>query len=185
LGTEIRTFYSLRDFYDYLVDQIQEYKTLYEDYSQWLGSLLRAWEDGHKNEEWFQKSVGLQKNMRGAAKNMAEEKSSKKNGGGKGKKGESSCWVQSGEALLCSTDQGEAEVLFEAIGEISRKIQSLEKFKGSLQQLERLGVGKGLNYITYIKDDIPERIVLRSKDKSEAAENLKFAADFTVQGLPP
>ncbi len=184
MGTEIRTFYSLKEMNDYVTEQISDYKALSEDYSQWLGSLLRACEDTQKNEDWFQKSVALQKNVRTASKSVAETKASKSLAT-RGKKGESSCWVQSGEMMLCSTEQGEAEILFEAITEINRKTQSLEKFKTSLQQLERIGLGKNFNYVTFIKDDVPEKIVLRGKSKSQITENFSFAADFTVPNLPP
>jgi predicted YcjX-like family ATPase len=184
MGTEIRTFYSLKEINDYAVEEINEYKALSEDYSQWLGSLLRACEENHKNEDWFQKSAALQKSARAAPKTVGDRRSSKVGAQGKGKKNESSCWIQSGEVLLCSTDQGEAEILFEAIADITRKVQHLEKFKLSIQQLERIGLGKAVNYIIYIKDDVPERVVLRSKSGSEAVENFEFAADFSAPGLP-
>lgn len=184
MGTEIHTFYSLKEMNDNLAEQINQYKALSEDYSEWLGSLLRSCEETHKNEPWVQKSVALQKGMRGAAKRIVENgQSTKKKGEGKSKKGESSCWVQSGDLLLCSTEQGEAEILFEAIEGINKKIQCLEKFKVTLQQLERIGLGKDVNYIVYIKDDVPERIVLRNKDRAAVVENFKFETDFTVLGL--
>ena len=51
MGTEIRTFYSLKEINDYLTDMIAECKALSDDYSQWLGSLLRACEETQKNEK--------------------------------------------------------------------------------------------------------------------------------------
>jgi hypothetical protein len=184
VGTEIRTYYSLKEMSDSLSEQINQYKALSEDYSQWLGSLLRDCEETHKNEDWVQKSAALQKGMRGSAKKTAEARQpAKRKGQGKLKKAESSCWVQCGEVLLCSTEQGEAEILFEAIEDINSKIQGLEKFKLALQQLERLGLGKNINYITYIRDDVPEKIVVRSKNNTQAAESFRFVADFSVPGL--
>ena len=122
MGTEIRTFYSLKEIDDYLNDQTNQYKALSEDYSQWLGSLLRDSEDAGK-------SAALQKNMRNSAKkNMDTGRSSKKNAEGKSNKDQNSGWIHAGDVLLCSTEQGEAEILFEAIEEINKKIQSLEKF---------------------------------------------------------
>jgi hypothetical protein len=126
----------------------------------------------------------MQKNMRGPPKKIAEAgQFAKKKGEGKSKKNESSCWVQSGDLLLCSTEQGEAEILFEAIEEINKKIQGLEKFKTTLQQLERIGLGKNVDYIVYIKDDVPEKLVLRTRDSSQAAQNYKFETDITVIGI--
>jgi hypothetical protein len=183
VGTEIRTFYSLKEMNDSLSEQIDQYKTLSEDYSQWLGSLLRSCEENHGNEDWFQKSAALQKNVRVQGKKNTEMKQTAKSGKGKGKKAESSCWVQSSGIFLCSTEQGEVEILFEAIEEINAKIQGLERFKGAIQQLERLGLGKSVNYITYFKDDVPEKIVLRTKKDTQTAESFKFSTDLTVPGL--
>jgi hypothetical protein len=168
MGTEIRTFYSLKEMSDSLTEQLDEYKALSEDYSQWLGSLLRSCQENGINEEWTKKSTTLQKNMRAPMKKIPEQPRRKREEGKSGKT-ESSCWVQTGEVLLCSTEEGEAEVLFEAIEEINNKIQALEKFKTTLQQLERIGLGKNVNYITYIKDDVPLKIVLRNKNGTQVA----------------
>jgi hypothetical protein len=135
VGTEIRTFATMKEITEYLVDQLDQYRALFEDYSQWLGSLLRSCEDAHKNEDWYQKSAAMQKNVRAPPKKATENKGAGKSGGGKGKKSESSAWVQSGNILLSSTEQGQAEILFEAIEKIGDKIQDLEKFKSAIQQL--------------------------------------------------
>jgi len=173
----MRTFYSLKEMDDYVNDQTNQYKALSEDYSQWLGSLLRDSGDAGK-------SAAFQKNMRSSAKkNMDTGRSPKKNAEGKSKKDQNSGWIQAGDVLLCSTEQGEAEILFEAIEEINKKIQSLEKFRATLQQIERIGPGKNVNYIIYIKDDVPEKIVVRTKSNGQDNENFSFAADFTVEGL--
>lgn len=183
MGTEIRTFSTLKEMNDYLIDQINQYRALYEDYSQWLGSLLRSCEENCKNEEWYQKSASLQKNLRGASKARARETRNGKKGGGSGKNSEPSCWVSSGEILLCTTEQGQAEILFEAIEEIGSKIQGLEKFKSGTQQLERIGFGKNVNYITLIKDDVPCKIVIRSMSSVQGSEAFSFITDMSVSAL--
>lgn len=167
---------------EYLAGQSDQYKALFEDYSQWLGTLLRDCESNHKNEAWYQKSVGMQKNARNMKKGPETKQPSKKNHAGKTKGNESSCWIQSGDIMLCSTEQGEAEILFEAVEEINTKIQGLEKFKAAVQQLERIGLGKNVNYIAYVKDDVPEKIVLRNKISTENDGTFKFSADFTAAG---
>jgi len=58
---------------------------LFEDYSQWLGTVLRDVESSHKNDEWFQKSAALQKTLEATSKKPAEADKTKK--GGKGAKG--------------------------------------------------------------------------------------------------
>jgi hypothetical protein len=182
MGTEIRTFYSLKEMNESVSDEIDQYRALAEDYSQWLGSLLRSCEENYGNEDWFQKSSAMQKNIRAQGKRNAEAKQPAK-GKAKGKKGESSCWIQSAGILICSTEQGEAEILFEAIESINGKIQGLEKFKAAIQQIERLGLGKSVNYVTYFKDDVPEKIVLRAKRESETNGSFKFSTDLTVPGM--
>ena len=88
MGTEIRTFTSIKDLTEYLVSQSVQYKALYEDYSQWLGTLLRDLEGTHKSDEWFQKSTTLQKNLKAVSKKPPES-SEKGKKGGKGKEGKS------------------------------------------------------------------------------------------------
>lgn len=180
MGTEIHTFTTLKDLGDYLADHLDQYRMLYEDYSQWLGSLLRSCEENHKNEDWYQNSVALQKSL-GGAKTKAAGKAGKKKG--KGKKSTSQVWVQSGEVMLSSTEQGQAEVLFEAIEKINDKIQDMEKFKATVQQLERLGLGKNVNYIVYIEDDIPRKIVVRAKSGLPEEEAFKFATELSVSAF--
>jgi hypothetical protein len=183
VGTEIRTFSTLKEMNDYVTEQISQYRALFEDYSQWLGSLLRSCEDNCKNEEWYQKSAAMQKNLRAGPKKATEAQNGRKGGGGKGKNSTDSCWVHSGEILLCSTEQGQAEILFEAVEQIGITIQGLEKFKAGIQQLERIGFGKNVNYVTLIKDDIPTKIVVREKSSTQGNERFSFATDISVPAL--
>jgi hypothetical protein len=176
MGTEIRTFTSLKDLSEYLINQSAQYKSLYEDYSQWLGTLLRDFESAHKTEEWFQKSTALQKTLKSQAKKPAEP-------AGKGKKGakqEESCWVQTGDFEISFTEQGQTEILFEAIEKINQKIKETEKFKVGIQQLTRLGLGATVSYIVYLEDDVPKKIVLKPKANAKGDEAFKFATELSV-----
>ena len=181
MGTEIRTFTSLKELTEYLANQTFQYRALFEDYSQWLGSLLRDFEAAHKNEEWYEKSAALQKNLRGQSK-KTRETGDKGKKGAKGAKGkpESSCWVQSGDIAISFTEQGQTEILFEAIEKINMKIQEYEKFKATMQQLARLGLGTAVNYIVYIEDDIPKKIVLKPKANNKGDEAFKFMTELSV-----
>jgi prefoldin subunit 5 len=183
MGTEIHTFATLKETTEYVTEQSDQYKALFEDYSQWLGSLLRSCEDAHKNEDWYQRSAALQKNLRGQAKKTPEPKEAGKKGGKKGKSSESSCWVQSGNIWLSSTEQGQAEILFEAIEKIKNKIQEIDKFKATVQQLERLGLGKTVDYVVYFEDDVPKKIVLRTKGDTPENEVFRFATELSVPAL--
>jgi hypothetical protein len=179
MGTEIRTFKNLKEISEMIQYQIVEYKALFEDYSQWLGSLLRSCEENHKNEEWFKKSAALQKNLKSQSKKTPEPKPSGKKGG-KNKNAESSCWIQSGNVMLSSVDQGQVELLFEAIEKINTKIGELEKFKVTLQQLERIGLGKSVNYIVYIEENIPKKIVIRQLNGNSEEGGFRFAAELSI-----
>ena len=180
MGTEIHTFTSLKELTEYMANQTSQYKALFEDYSQWLGTVLRDCETSHKNDEWFQKSAALQKNLKAQSKKPAETDKAKK--GGKGAKGkeEASCWVQSGDIAISFTEQGQTEILFEAIEKINIKVQEFEKFKGTVQQLARLGLGATVNYIVYIEEDVPKKIVLKQKAAAKGDEAFKFMAELSV-----
>jgi hypothetical protein len=179
LGTEIRTFTSLKDITEFLANQTSEYKALFEDYSQWLGSVLRDAENKHKSEEWFQKSAAMQKTLKSQAKKPPEDKSKK---GGKGAKGkvEESPWIQTGDVAISFTEQGQTEILFEAIEKIGAKIQEYEKFKGTVQQLTRLGLGQTVNYIVYLEEDVPKKIVLKQKATAKDDDMFKFITELSV-----
>lgn len=178
LGTELRTFNSLKELTEYVTNQTMQYRALFEDYSQWLGTLLRDFESAHKNDEWYQKSAVLQKNLKSQAKRPAEQANKKKKGT-KGKT-ESSCWTQSGDISISFTEQGQTEILFEAIEKINGKIQEIEKFKVAVQQLARLGLGTTVNYIVYIEEDIPKKIVLKPKANAKGDEAFKFMTELSV-----
>ena len=85
--------------------------------------------------------------------------------------------------MLSSTEQGQAEVLFEALEKIGDKIQDMEKFKDTVKQLERIGLGKKTDYIVYIEDDIPRKIVVRVKSGSPEEEAFKFATELSVSAF--
>jgi len=169
--TEIRTFYSLKEIRESIEDEISQFGLLLEDYSEWLGTLLRN-PEGSKGQEWVKKAAELQKVLK-----TGSRKSGKK---GEKKFGSSSEWVQFKDLMLCADDFGEAEILFEAVEELRGKIDRLEKVKNSIGDLERYGLGKDVRYITYIRDGVPERIVFKPKEGSEAEEKFNFTADFSI-----
>jgi hypothetical protein len=169
--TEIRTFYSLKEIREGIEEEISQYKLLFEDYSQWLGSLLRN-PESLNNQELVKKASELQKVLKtgGRSKGKKEEK----------KAGLSTEWVQFKDVMLCSDEVGEVELIFEAIEELKSKIDRLEKAKNSIADLERYGLGKEILYVTYIRDGVPEKIVFKQKKTAGAAQKFEFAADFSV-----
>jgi len=168
--TEIRTFYSLREIRESISAEIDQYKSLLDDYSQWLGTLLRKPESG-KNPEQAKKTSELQKIMKsGTRKNGRKEENLKTI---------STEWVQFKDMMLASDDFGEAEILFEAIEELKSKIDKLEKAKNSIADLERYGLGKEILYVTYLHDGVPEKIFFKMK-RGTIPEKFQFTADLSI-----
>jgi hypothetical protein len=173
--TEIRSFYSIKEISESLDEDIAQYKSVAEEYSQWLGSFLRNTESPQENAEWTKRMAELQK-----AKPKAKTKTEKKKG--KPKKGQPSTdtWVQLKEITLSASEQGEAEILFEAIEEINKKIERLQKVKESIAELEKSRLGKDITYITYICDGVPQKIVLRHRTDEEFEKKFQYMADFSI-----
>ena len=167
--TEIRTFYSLKEIRENVEAEINQYESLLEDYSQWLGSLLRNPESS-KNQALMKKNAELQRVLKAGGRK----------GSKKGEKAGSSEWVQFKDVMVCGDDLGEAEILFEATEELKNKVDRLEKAKNSLIDLERYGLGKELLFVAYMHDGVPEKIVFKPKKDVETAEKFEFAVDFSV-----
>lgn len=168
--TEIRTFYSIREIRELVEAEISQHKALLDDYSQWLGTLLRSPESS-KNPEWAKRVSELQKVLRV--------------GGRKGGKKEekptySSEWIAFKDLMLCADEFGEVEIIFEAVEELKSKLEKLEKAKNSLAELERYGFGKNVVYVTYIHEGVPEKIAVKPRKTIEGEEKFKFVADFSV-----
>jgi len=164
LVTEIRNFYSLKELSESVEDEINSYKAAVEEYSQRLGLFLRDLETTHGDQEWFKEISALQKSSK-------KEKS-------KGKK-KSSSWTTFKDIMLSADEQGEAEMFFEAIEEMNRKIMRLEKIRDTIEDLKKFGLGNDILYITYLRDKVPEKLVLRKKGE-KTAEKFEFIAEFST-----
>ena len=82
--------------------------------------------------------------------------------------------------MLSASEQGEAEILFEAIEEINIKIEQLNRVKATVENLEKSTIGKNTIYIAFIHDGVLEKIVLRHKREREFMEKFKFESDFSM-----
>ncbi len=165
LVTEIRNFYSLKELSESVEDEINSYKTAVEEYSKRLGFFLRELEATHGDQEWFKEISALQKSSK------KEKTKSKKKG---------SSWTTFKDIMLSADKQGEAEMLFEVIEEMNRKVMKLEKFRDTIEDLKKFGLGKDILYVTYVRDEIPEKLVLRKKGEKEMAEKFEFIAEFST-----
>jgi hypothetical protein len=174
-STEIRTFYSLKEIQDSIETEISQHEMLLEDYSQWLGTLLRNPESS-KDPEWVKKTAELQKLLKvGGRKGVKKEE--------KGTR--SSEWAEFKDVALSADALGEAEILFDAIEELKTKINRLQKTKNSVVDLERYGLGKELLYVTYIHDGVPEKIVFKPRKGSNLADKFEFSAEYSVAQETP
>ena len=49
-----------------------------------------------------------------------------------------------------------------------------------MQQLTRLGLGQTVNYIVYLEEDVPKKIVLKQKANAKGDEAFKFITELSV-----
>ena len=77
----------------------------------------------------------------------------------------SSCWIPYKGLTLSSTEQGEMELLFEAIEALERKVNRLIEAKKAVEELMNVGLSENLRYRVYIRDGVPEKMVLRPREK--------------------
>ena len=171
--TEIRYLYSLKALSENLEEEISFSKTAAEEYGQRLGSLLREKETTHGDEDWFKELSGLKK--------APKENKSKGKSKGKGKKkGAKSGWIQFKEIMLSKEEYGEAQILFDAIEALKSRITQLEKVYETIEDLKRLGLGENIVYITYLREGIPEKIVLNKKNGDEFGKKFEFLATISL-----
>ena len=86
MGTEIRQFTSIKEIVDFTTNQILQNKSLFEDYSQWLGTLLRDFEKDHKDDEWYKKTAAIQKTLKSQSKQPPKHRLKIRNQKGKAEK---------------------------------------------------------------------------------------------------
>jgi hypothetical protein len=175
LGTEVRSFYSLAEMRETLEEEINQYKAIVEEYSQWLGLFLRDSEAAYSDKEWFKNLSSMQKLMKTRKPQKTEKKEGKKK-----REATSTEWVPYRDIMLCASEQGQAEIVFEAIEEINDRIDRLEKTKNSFNDLEKSGLGKDITYIAFIRNGVPEKLVLRHKKGEELAGRFKFITELSV-----
>ncbi len=195
-GSEIRSFFSIKEMYSLIDEEIASFKATSEEYSLRLGTFLRDSEGSKENAEWVKKMTALQ----GASKTNAkaqpskdEKKDKDKNKDKNNKKGNAQnvedYWIQFKEIKLNSTEKGEAEILFEITGELNSKLEKLERVKASLAELEKAGLGNDVIFIAYLHEGVPEKIVLRHKKEGESSKKFSVNVEFSIirllQSIPP
>ncbi|WNZ29806.1 MAG: hypothetical protein IAX21_02815 [Candidatus Bathyarchaeota archaeon] len=174
--TEIRNFHSLRELSENIEEEISFCKSNSEEYGERLGAILRDNKERHGDEEWFKALTGLQGSGKDAKSN------GKSKGKGKGKKGKKrkSGWIPFKDIMLSKESLGEAQILFDAVEDIKTKIAQLEKIRDNIDDLKRLGLGEDIIYITYMREGIPEKIVLYKKNGEDKHSKFEFNGNITL-----
>ena len=171
LVTEIFTVRSLQELLTRLEEEFETYLSQKEEYSERLGNFLREAEAEHGDEDWF-KQLDLDK--------LGKSKGgSKKNDKKKGKKKKGSDWIQFLSIELCTSLQGEAELMFDALSEIAEKLENLGESREAVEELRKAGLGNDVTYICYLENGVLEKIVLKPIDDS-ALDRFTFNRGFTI-----
>jgi hypothetical protein len=144
---------------------------LLEDYSEWLGTLLRN-PEASKDKDWVKKTAELQKIFKSGSRKAGKKDERKGN--------PTSEWVHFKDVMISADDLGEAEILFEAVEELKTKIDRLEKAKNSMIDLERYGLGKELLFVAFVRNGILERIVFKPKKETDVGKKFDFVAEFSA-----
>jgi len=162
----------LRALRESIEEEIEQHEAVIDEYSQWLGSFLRDMETSHSDEEWFKELSALQKSLKEKGRKQTKKEKTKRTG--------TTEWIFYKDIMLNASEQGEAEILFDAIEEINKTIERLKKVKNTIENLEKSTLGKDIIYIVYFHNGVPEKMVLRHKREKEFMEKFKFAADFSL-----
>ena len=173
IGSEIRSFFSIKEIYLVLDEEISNFKSVSEEYSQWLGTFLRDSKGSKENAEWTKKMATLQKGKPRAKTPTPKEEKNKKS------QNTEDDWIQFKEIKLSLTEKGEAEILFEVTEELNSKLEKLERVKASLVELEKAGLGNDVIFIAYLHEGVPEKLVLRKKKETESAKKFNLNIDLS------
>jgi hypothetical protein len=167
LAIEIVSIRSLQKILQQIEEDLNSYKYQQEDYSERLGNFLREAEERYGDEKWF-KELSLE--------NISKEK--------KKKKGKVNNWVIFKSLELTSSVQGEAEIMFETLQALIKKIRELEDAKEAIEELRNVGLGNEVIYNCLIQNGVITKVVLKSVDADEMTKftyNVGFSKLQAVQ----
>ena len=184
LATEIMDLHSLHELIILVEGDISHYLSLKEEYSDRLGDFLRESAEKYGNEDWHKRLSLGDKLPKEKTKSKEKGKGGKK--GKKKKKGEKEDthedWVPFQSMSLSTSVQGEAEMMFEVIEAITKKIERLKQAKTSAEELSNVGLGDDIIYKVLIRQGIPEKIVIKPMS-DDVVQRFTFSRGFTVVRL--
>ncbi len=160
MDTEIRRFYSLKDLANEIDQKTNEYQALADEYNQRLGAFLRGSKGKYGDQEWFKKLSGLQKGTKPSSS--------------------SEIWIGFHGLMLCADRRGEAEIIFEVIDDLKKKINSLVAIKDAVKDLMKARLGERVVYTVHFRDGVPEKIVLHPQEDGDFTKKFQYVADFST-----
>lgn len=171
LPLEIREFPSLNELSEYIEKEITWYETLFKEYSEKLGSLLRK--HGYSSEE-------IERILR-------EKGLTRQAAGGKGKKGKppsSEGWFSYKGLLFSADKQGQAEILFESIENAEKIISKMKEARSLIEELQKIGFGPGLAFSVYFVNGVPEKIYVRKAEGATRKYRLELFLSTSMEAAP-
>ena len=172
LPIEIRDFLSLNELSEFIEKEIIWYETLFKDYSERLGSILR--EEGLSSEE-IEKILQEKGLTRRAASNK-----------GKKRKASSSHGWLSYKGLLFSADKNaQAEILFESIEKAEKTINKMKEIRTLIEELQKIGLGSNLAFSVYFIDGVPEKIFIQKVGNAVHRYKLELFLSTSKEFQPP
>jgi hypothetical protein len=203
---QIHSFENFGTLHDHMQALKSKYSDLLQTYEQVLGKILRAPpEDGsdaqNDRQEWAQEiRISLAGRGNSSIKDKGkdkEKKSDKANekdkkqislfksfGKEKGKQAEedSANWIQLDpiSIFVGKKNKGLAELYFDSVNQLKESLGRIEKAISICDILKaRTTMGSNVSIIVSFVNDIPVKVVLKQKDKSEL-KKYSFTSDFMV-----
>lgn len=151
--TGVAAFEALNELISFLDEEIRIYKELIDEFGDKLGKLLRTGDGGSMK--------------------ISSSHPEKNQGARVG-------WSRLGELLTHrgESSKAEAEMYFESTEQLKTRLARLEQVKGTVNKLSELEPEPRVTYLVYLREGIPERVLLRRK---EEVEKFAFENEFLVQ----
>ncbi len=196
LSSQILTFSTLQEFMEFTDENIQLHKSELTRYEDELGQMLREVGQDNTNAEWAKqmqaklspqakqaKTDGKKDEKKDKGKEKKEMKEMKEKRKDEKGKNVSANWKSYNDLHIFAgiTHQGKTEVYFEAINELKARLEKLDKIKEALVQLKSVGLSSVL-YLVYVKNSVPEKLVLLPQEKQEEGK-FEFKADFVTENI--
>ena len=203
VSSQIIVFETLQEFTQFVDNTIQLHKSELSRYEDELGLMLRQAGQDSAEAEWAkemqnkltpqEKQTPKTNDKKDEKKEKGKEKMKEKNDmkerkekkrEEKAKKGSTNWRIYKDVQIFAGVaSQGRTELYFEAVNELKATLEKLGRMKETLTQLTGIGLSSVL-YLAYIKNGMPEKLVLLPQAKQEEGK-FEFKADFVTENIEP